>query len=250
MMKTEPGPGPDDCFAYGGELMRHDDAIKMILERTRLTAAPRRFTLAEAAGKILAAPVIAPRPIPAFNNAAMDGYAMAHASLNGETRLPVTATVAAGHPLTRKLEAGEAVRIFTGAKMPEGADTVVMQEVARPIEQDGNKFVIIPDGIRKGANHRLAGEDVAEGAELVSPGTKLRPQDIAAIASTGTGEIECYAPLRVALVSSGDEIIRPGEDFRPGAVYDSNTFLLRALLAALPVTITDLGILPDRFEVV
>ena len=250
MIEKSSKPMPDDCFAYGGELMRHDDAIKMLLERTRCTSSSETIPLAMAAGRILAAPVIAPRPIPAFDNAAMDGYAMAHASLSGETELPVTATVAAGHPLARKLKPGEAVRIFTGAKMPEGADTVVMQEIAIPTERGGKKFVIIPGGIKKGANHRLAGEDVAKGAELVTPGTRLRPQDIAAIASTGTGEVECYAPLKVALVSSGDEIIRPGEPFRPGAVYDSNTFLLNALLSALPVTITDLGILPDRLDIV
>ncbi len=250
MTKKTVKPVQNDCFAHDGGLMRHDDAIRMLLARTRTISKTGCVALGGAAGRVLAAPVIAPRPIPAFDNAAMDGYAVAHAALDGETRLPVTGIVAAGHPLERPLKTGEAVRIFTGAKMPEGADSVVMQEDARAFERGGQQFVTIPAGVKKGANRRLAGEDVARGAELVSKGTRLRPQDIAAIASTGAGEVECYAPLKVALVSSGDEIIRPGEDFRPGAVYDSNTFLLNALLGSLPVTVTDLGILPDRFDVV
>ncbi len=250
MNKKTAKPAQNDCFAHNGGLMRHDDAIKMLLARTRTVSKTAYVALGGAAGRVLAAPVIAPRPIPAFDNAAMDGYAVAHDSLNGETQLPVTGVVAAGHPLERPLKAGEAVRIFTGAKMPEGADSVVMQEEAQAFERSGQQFVTLPAGVKKGANRRLAGEDVARGAELVAKGTRLRPQDIAAIASTGAGEIECYAPLKVALVSSGDEIIRPGEVFRPGAVYDSNTFLLNALLGSLPVTVTDLGILPDRFDVV
>ncbi len=243
-------PLPDDCFAHTGDLMRHDEAIEMILARTAALSPVESIALEQAAGRVLARPVIAPRPIPAFDNAAMDGYAMAYTSLNGMTELPVTHVVAAGHPLPHRLNPGEAVRIFTGAQMPGGADTVVMQEVTGTREHDGRTFVTIPEGVKKGANRRRAGEDVAKDAELAAAGTRLRPQDLAAIASTGTGFVECYKPLRIALVSSGDEIIRPGKKFRPGAVYDSNTFLLRALLQSLPVTITDLGIWSDEFDTV
>ncbi len=250
MTKTPLSPLPDDCFAHAGDLMRHDEAIEMILARTATLSPAGSIALEQAAGRVLAQPVTAPRPIPAFDNAAMDGYAMAHQSLDGKTELPVTHIIAAGHPMPRRLNPGEAVRIFTGAEMPEGADTVVMQEVTTTREDNGLTFVTIPEGVKKGANRRRAGEDVAKGAELVSAGTRLRPQDLAAIASTGTRFVECYKPLRVALVSSGDEIIRPGEEFRPGAVYDSNTYLLRALLAPLPVSITDLGIWSDKFETV
>ena len=232
--------------------MRHDEVIALLQDRLAPVARLERLKLEQAAGRVLAEPVIAPRPIPAFDNAAMDGYGFAHASLNAgaATELPVGAVVAAGHPLGRALAPGEAVRIFTGAEMPAGADSVVMQEMVEAETRDGREFVTIPAGIRPGANRRRAGEDVAAGAAIAAAGTRLRPQDMAAIASTGTGEITCYAPLRVALVSSGDEIIRPGAPFRDGAVYDANTYLLRAFLSQLPVTVTDLGILPDRAEIV
>lgn len=243
---------PDDCFAHAGDLMRHDEVIALLLQRLTPLAKVERLKLEQAAGRVLAEPVIAPRPIPAFDNAAMDGYGFAHGSLNADaaTQLPVTAVVAAGHPLDRAVQPGEAVRIFTGAEMPPGADTVVMQEMVTTGSQDGRDLVTIPAGIKHGANRRRAGEDVAAGAAIAAAGTVLRPQDMAAIASTGAGEVMCHALLKVALISSGDEIIRPGTDFRDGAVYDANTFLLRAFLARLPVIVTDYGILPDRAELV
>lgn len=243
---------PDDCFAHAKDLMWHDDVIAMLLERLTPVARTEHITLEEAAGRVLAEPVIAPRPIPAFDNAAMDGYGFSHTSLKkGEkTELPVTAVIAAGHPLGRSVRPGEAVRIFTGAEMPEGADTVVMQEMVETRTDNGQDYATFPAGIKLGANRRLAGEDVAAGSAIAKAGARLRPQDMAAIASTGTGQVTCFAPLRVALVSSGDEIIRPGTAFREGAVYDSNTFLLRSFLKQLPVTVTDYGILPDEAGVV
>ena len=227
--------------------MRHDEALKALCARARAIAVAEDVALEAASGRVLAEAVRAPRPIPAFDNAAMDGYAMAFASLNpdGPTELPVTAIVAAGHPLDGAVSPGEAVRIFTGAVMPQGTDTVIMQEDTSAFERDGRDFVRIPPGAKAGSNLRRSGEDVAAGAELIGAGTRLRPQDVAAIASSGLGQVRCTAPVKVALVSSGDEIIRPGAPFHAGAVYDSNTFLLRSLLGSLPVAVDDLGILPD-----
>jgi molybdopterin molybdotransferase len=250
MTTSPPDTVSDDCCASPDGLMRHDEAVKALCARARAIGAVEEVALEAASGRVLAGAVHAPRPVPAFDNAAMDGYAMAHASLaaDGPSELPVSAVVAAGHPLDGVVAPGEAVRIFTGAVMPAGADTVIMQEDTQAFRRDGRDSVRIPPGARKGANLRRAGEDVAAGAELIGAGTRLRPQDVAAIASTGLGQVRCAALVKVALVSSGDEIIRPGVPFHEGAVYDSNTFLLRSLLGSLPVAVDDLGILPDTLE--
>jgi molybdopterin molybdotransferase len=132
--------------------------------------------------------------------------------------------------------------------MPAGADTVAMQEDCEAHTQDGRDFVAIPPGLKPGANRRKAGEDLAEGAIVAAPGTKLRPQEIAAIASTGRDSVSVYRRLRVALLSTGDEIVRPGRPLGPGMVYDSNHYLLSALLGTVDAEITDAGVLPDEAE--
>ncbi|MGI9371227.1 MAG: molybdopterin molybdotransferase MoeA, partial [Hyphomicrobiales bacterium] len=136
--------------------------------------------------------------------------------------------------------------IFTGAPMPEGADTVVMQE---DCETQGQS-VIISAGVKANMNVRKAGEDVEKDDVVAGAGRAVTPQLLAAIASTGVPEITCYAPLKVALVSSGDEVIRPGEPFTPGKVYDSNHYLLAGLLETVNAKVSDLGILPDDADVV
>lgn len=241
----------DDCFLTDQERMRHDDALELLRARVLPLAATQLTPLAAAHGHILAQSVTAPRPVPACDNAAVDGYAFAHAdyiALQG--RLPVSQRIAAGPAGMQALQAGTAARIFTGATMPTGADTVAMQEDAEIEKQNGTPVVSIPPGLKAGANRRRAGEDLAQGEVLLQPGLRLRPQDIAAIASTGLAEITCHAPLRIALVSTGDEIVRPGAPLERGQVYDSNHFLLRALLAGSNVAIDDLGILPDQADIV
>jgi molybdopterin molybdotransferase len=197
---------------------------------------------------VLAAPVTAPRAIPAHDNAAVDGYAFAFADYDPEngSDLPVSARIAAGHPLDGALERGTAARIFTGAVMPGGADTVAMQEDT----YDDGETVNIPPGLKQGANRRKAGEDVRAGQTLLRPGCLLRPQDIAATASMGFAEARCYQRLRVGLFSTGDELLRPGDPFQPGAVYDSNAIMLQTLADLAGAQITDLGVLPDSREAV
>ena len=134
--------------------------------------------------------------------------------------------------------------------MPDGCDSVVMQEDVA-VDSDGAKsWVQIPPGLKQGANCRLAGEDVKEGTVMFEPGARLRPQDIAAIASTGRGDVRCFAPLRVAVFSSGDEIVRPGGSLGEGQVFDANAPMLKALLDELGATVTDLGVLADEFDAV
>ncbi|HUI16597.1 MAG TPA: gephyrin-like molybdotransferase Glp, partial [Alphaproteobacteria bacterium] len=204
--------------------------------------------LTAALERILAADVVAARSVPPYDNSAVDGYAIAFDDLRpaGETRLRVAGRAAAGHPLGRPLARGEAVRIFTGAEMPEGADTVMMQEDCR---SEGGTVVIAP-GIRRGANRRRTGEDVKAGAVILSAGRRLRPQDLGLAASVGCTALALQKALRVALFSTGDELREPGQATPPGTVYDANRFTLAALLQRLGCAVSDLGILPDRPAVV
>jgi len=233
----------DDCFLHDRDRLRHEEAVALIFERLTSVTEPEEVAVDGALGRILAEPVIAPRNVPAFTNAAVDGYAVAHASLKAdESRLPVAMRITAGHGPDAPLKAGAAARIFTGAAMPEGADTCIMQEDVTVAGDD----IVIPAGVKKGANTRAAGEDVKAGDAVVAAGTRLRPQELAAIASTGKAEIACARRLRVALVSTGDEVVRPGTALKPGQVYDSNHALLSGLMAAMGAETLDMGILPDE----
>ncbi|WP_291296604.1 gephyrin-like molybdotransferase Glp [Elioraea sp.] len=239
----------DDCFAFGGALMSVDEALALLAERLAPVAGTERVALAAASGRILAADLVAPCDVPPFANSAVDGYALRHADLPAEreTTLPVTGRVAAGGSLGRAIVPGEAIRIFTGAPMPEGADTVFMQEDVA-LGEDGR--VRLPPGLKRGANARAAGEDVARGSTILQAGQRLRPQDVGLAASVGLTALDVRSPLRVALFSTGDEIAEPGSALAPGMLYDSNRFTLGALLGALGCHVTDLGILPDRREAV
>jgi molybdopterin molybdotransferase len=236
----------DDCFLTDGERMRHDAAIALITSRLVRVAEPEPVPLREAAGRVLAAAVIAPRPVPAFTNAAVDGYAFAHASLATGEPLRVAMRVQAGETARQALQPGEAARIFTGAPMPEGTDTCVMQEDTETVAAG----LVVPPGLKRGANTRKAGEDFAGGAVAAAAGVRLRPQDVAAIAATGAGTVSCFRRLKVALISTGDELLAPGQPYRAGAVYDSNRLMISALLARAGVEALDGGIVPDRPEAV
>ena len=233
-----------DCFAHGGRLMSLAEALALIEERTETVAAIQAAPLRDALGRILAEDVIAPFAVPPHANSAVDGYALRFDDLpaEGESALRVVGRAAAGHPERRSLGPGEAIRIFTGAVMPEGADTVVMQEDSR---QEGER-VLVPAGLKRGANRRRAGEDVEAGAVALEAGIRLRPQEIGLAASLGFATLPVRTRLKAALFSTGDEILEPGQASAPGRIYDSNRYTLAALLGALGVSVTDLGILSDR----
>lgn len=231
--------------------MRHEEALELLRQRIKPTAAIEQVALAQARGRVLAQEVRAPRAVPAFDNSAVDGYAFAHADYErAKGRLPVSARVTAGHAAANPLAPGTAVRIFTGAVMPAGADTVAMQEDVREQASGSETLALIPEGLRQGANRRRAGEDLAQWALLLEAGIRLRPQELAAIASTGLEAIACHRRLKVAIVSTGDEILRPGAPFKPGCVYDANFYMLSGLLEGAGVEATDLGVLEDRPETV
>jgi molybdopterin molybdotransferase len=236
----------DDCFLHNKERLRHREALEILKDRVSRVAGIEVQPLETCLERVLAEEVTAPRDVPLADNSAVDGYAFRHADFDeagGFFRLEQR--IAAGHAADAALAPWGAARIFTGAVMPPGADTVAMQEDCEPHQQDGQDFVIVPQGLKKGANCRLAGEDVAEGTTILSAGQRLRPQDIAAIASTGRAEVSVYRKLKVALVSTGDELRRPGNLVTVGDVYDSNHYLLRGLCGTLALEISDLGILKD-----
>jgi molybdopterin molybdotransferase len=233
----------DDCFAFSGPLLPIPDMERMIAERVQPVSEMETVSLAAARGRVLAADVISPLDLPPFDNSAVDGYAVRHRDLdpNGETRLAVTGRLTAGSAATAPLRAHEASRIFTGAPMPADADTVFMQEDVRT-EGDA---VIVPPGLKPGANRRLAGEDVRRNAVLLPAGRRLAAQDVALAAAVGLTRLTVRRKVRVALFSTGDEIVDPGKPRPAAALYDANRFLLDGMLERLSADVTDLGILKD-----
>jgi molybdopterin molybdotransferase len=158
--------------------------------------------------------------------------------------MPVAGRAAAGHPLGRPVARGEAIRIFTGAPMPDGTDTVMMQEDC--VVAEG--MVRLQPGIKKGANRRHAGEDVARGSVALSAGRRLKPADLGLAAALGNDALFVFRPLRVGLLSTGDEVCEPGTTLMPGMIYDANRVMLGALLRGLGCIVNDLGINPDRAD--
>ncbi|HWK43964.1 MAG TPA: gephyrin-like molybdotransferase Glp [Stellaceae bacterium] len=234
----------DDCFAFGGALMSADAALALLTERVVTLPDAETISLRGAVGRVLAEDVVAGFSVPPHDNSAVDGYAVRHADLDplAPTRLPVVGRAAAGHPLDGPVAPGTALRIFTGAPMPVGTDTVMMQEDCR-LEGD---HVSISPGIKPGANRRRAGEDIAAGATVLARGIRLRAQEIGVAASLGRTGLSVYRPLRVAVLSTGDELREPGTVLPAGAIYDSNRHALMALLDGLGLATTDLGIQPDQ----
>jgi molybdopterin molybdotransferase len=238
----------DDCFAHGGALMRLDAALTELSARLVPIATVEGLPLALCHGRILAEPLVAKVAVPPRDNSAVDGYAVYHEDLSktGETRLPVIGRAAAGHPYPAPQPRGSAVRVLTGAVMPRGEssapDTVMMQE---DCTLDGDTVVIKP-GIKRGANRRLAGEDIQAGEAVLPAGRILTAPDLALAAASGYATLQVRQPLRVALFSTGDEVHAPGSVLPEGGIYDANRPLLAALLTAAGCKVSDLGIQPDQ----
>ncbi|MGF1649380.1 MAG: gephyrin-like molybdotransferase Glp [Hyphomicrobiaceae bacterium] len=257
----------DDCFRPDDPsraLISHQEAIDRLRSRLAPVAAADVLPTEHALGRILAADMIAPFPVPAVDNSAVDGFAVGreHAPAvpaDGITTVRHVVGVAkAGHPFERALEPGEAVRILTGAPVPEGTEAVVMREdtaVTSSAGIDGGPATVSwARGHKPGANIRRAGEDVAQGTTLFPRGHIIRPQDIAALATIGIDRYPCYRPLRVAIVSTGDELVPPAsaqpKPPRPGHVYDANSGMLAALVTLAGAMPERIGIVEDRPDVV
>ncbi len=227
--------------------MLADEALALIREVARPVTAREDVPLGSACGRILAEDVVATVDVPPHANAAVDGYAFCfddHQGPDKLTSLPITRRIPAGEAPCHPLGRGEAARIFTGAPMPAGSDTVAMQE---NVQLDGAN-VILPANTRRGANRRHAGEDVTRGSIILNRGRRLRATDVGLAASAGLTSVTCRTPLNVAVFSTGNEVTEPGQELQPGKIYDANRYAVRALLDNLDCNVTDFGILPDDAE--
>jgi molybdopterin molybdotransferase len=234
-----------DCFASGAKILCVDDAVAAITTTLRPVDGVEAVTLAEADGRVLADELVATLQVPPFTNSAVDGYAVRGEDIpTGAARLfRVAGRLQAGSAAVGSAVApGEAIRIFTGAPMPSGADTVFMQEDVR-LDDAGR--ALLPAGLARGANVRPAGEDLALGRVILPAKRWLRPQDVAVVAAMGLTEVRVLRRVKVAVFSNGDEIVEPGAARRQAQVFDSNRFMLIAMLRRLGCVVSDLGIRRD-----
>ena len=234
-----------DCFASGAEILSIEDAVAAITARFIPVDGVETVALLEADGRILAEDLVATFSLPPFTNSAVDGYAVRGDDLptDGPRLFRVAGRLQAGsEAAAAPLAAGEAVRIFTGAPMPAGADTVFMQEDVR-LDDAGR--ALLPAGLRRGANVRPAGEDIVAGTTIVPADRRLRPQDVAAAAAMGLTQLRVRRHVKVAVFSNGDEIAEPGTARRETQLFDSNRFMLIAMLRRIGCVVTDFGIRRD-----
>jgi len=233
-------------------LMPLDEALARLVEvaSARRIADSQDLPTAQTLGRVLAAPVVSSLDVPPADNSSMDGFALRFADLSPDVVLPVSQRSAAG-AVGKPLEAGTAARIFTGAPIPPGADTVVMQEQCEPLAIDAPEErarVRVTGPVEAGQWIRRRGEDVVHGSTVLAAGTRLTPQALGLAASVGAATLQVLRRPRVALFSTGDELVMPGDPLPPGAIYNSNRFTLRALLEAAGCEVDDLGIVPDKLE--
>jgi len=234
----------DDCFAFGGPMMSVDEAVGIIAARVTAVREIETVPLHQADGRILAHDIRAPLPLPPFTNSAVDGYAVRACDLppGADAAFPVMGRIQAGTSAGEAIKPGQAFRIFTGAPMPDGADTVFMQEDVRI---DGAGRVVLPAGLKPGANVRAAGEDIPSGYRALAAGQRLRPQDIALAAAFGLTSLEAMRRIRVAVFSTGNELVSLGAQRADAQLFDSNRYMLMAMLTRLGCEVSDLGILGD-----
>ncbi len=241
----------DDCFRPGADLMPLLDALTLLEQRLDAVVGTEIVPLKMARGRILNEDLVADMDVPPHDNSAVDGYGFRWGDLapEGDTRFQVIGRAAAGHPVETSpdwsLPVGAAVRVFTGAPVPPACDTVVMQEDASEL---GDGAVMIPAGLKIGANRRSAGEDIQKGDRILNRGLRLKPQHLGIAASVGRSQLTVYTALRVAIFSTGDEVKEPGTPLPLGGIYDANRIMVAAFCEALGAHVNDLGILPDKSD--
>jgi len=233
----------DCCTAHGPAALSLDEAVARVNRTYGAVTEPESVPLRQALGRVLAESVTAPVNVPPVAVSAMDGWGYrAPEGADGEVRLTVVGRVPAGSVFAGTVGPGEAVRIFTGAPVPAGVDTIAMQEDCRA--EDG--AVLVPAALKRGSNIRPAGEDMKAGSVVLTPGRRLRAQEVGLAAAVGRDRLSVRKRLRVVLFSTGDELREPGTEKPDGAIFDANRYTLAAQLDALGAEVRDLGILPDN----
>lgn len=224
-------------------MMPFDDAIATMLAQVSASESSETVPLTQALDRIAAEDIVSPIDVPGHDNSAMDGYAVKAGSAKTDDELKVIGVAAAGHPFAKELADGECVRIMTGATIPTGADAIVIQEnVTANTEAE---TITINQAATVGDNIRLQGADIKLGHAVIATGERLSPVDIGLLASLGVAEVNVKRKLTVAIFSTGDELVAPGAPLEPGQIYDSNRYLIHAMLQRFNADIIDLGRLPD-----
>ena len=238
----------NDCFKYSKKRISLEKAVSILEKRIKCIKKTQKIKLDQSLGRILSKDIISKLNVPPFDNTAVDGYAFKYSDLNKnkETKLKLSGRIAAGQNFNKKIKKGEVARIFTGAKVPEGTNTVIMQE---DCNVNDNKIILKP-GIFKGANIRKKGEDIKSGKKIITKGSKLKAQDIALIASIGIKEIEVHEKLKVGIFTTGDELFEPGTKASKNGIYDSNRYCLKNLLETINCVVKDYGIKKDKEKLI
>ena len=238
-----------DCCADTSKksgLMTLEQAMQALLQGVSSVSETETLPLEACDGRILAQQVISPMNVPPHDNSAMDGYALRAADLANNPVLPVAGESFAGHPFVGVCPEGQCIRIMTGATIPDGTDTVIMQEQTGRTES-GIHFLKPAEA---GNNIRKAGEDIQEGCLVLNKGLRLRPQDLGLLASLGVATVKVYRRVKVAVFSTGDELKLPGETLGHGDIYDSNRVVVTSMLSRMGIDVLDLGKLPDNRDAI
>ncbi|WP_166670447.1 MULTISPECIES: gephyrin-like molybdotransferase Glp [Rheinheimera] len=228
-----------------GAMLAVEHAIARMLDEVQPLAECVEIPLTDALDAVLAQSVVSQINVPGYDNAAMDGYALRAAEVQPDKPLTVVGAALAGHAFSDTVPVGGCVRITTGAVLPPGLDTVVMQEQVTVTQHNGQQQILCKLQPDTGEHVRRAGEDIGLGAQVFAAGHKLRPVDIGLLASLGIASVKVWRKLKVAVFSSGDELVPPGQPLPAGHIYDSNRYVIAAMLKRLGVEVIDLGLLPD-----
>ncbi|MBU9980247.1 molybdopterin molybdotransferase MoeA [Proteus mirabilis] len=225
-------------------LLSLDEALEKLLEKPVAITDTLSIPLHNAAGYILSEHITSPLNVPPFDNSAMDGYGVRYTDLNTQSPLPIAGKAFAGVPFEGELPQGQCVRIMTGAMIPAGVDTVIMQEETQ-VTDNG---ILFPHPAKLGQNIRRIGEDIKQNDIVLPAGTKLSTAQLPLIASLGIANINVYRKLKVAVFSTGDELQTIGQPLKAGQIYDTNRFAVRLMLEKLDCDVLDLGVIPDSPE--
>ena len=232
-----------DCCSAPG-LTPFETALEQLLAQVKTTTKTQVVSIDQAIGRVLAQTVVSELNIPPADNSAMDGYAVRTADAHEGAVLKQVAKIFAGHPFDGELQAGECARIMTGAQMPAGADAVIMQENTE-VKDDQ---ITIRQSVKLGEHIRRAGEDIGIDDEILSTGRRLTPADIGLLASLGCSEVTVFESLTVAVLSTGDELRKPGEPLEAGQFYESNGYTVSSMLERFGVKLVNFGIIPDDLD--